>query len=215
MSPAFKNMKNTLPQRQPSLTLNIKHQDLTDLSPSAGITTQVLIGFLLYCAVFFALLPIHQSKFRRLVWPAACGIAIVFFGIFGWAIHTNDGSPGNLLTPKVKLSPTQKSFAMLYAISTTGGSGTAYATRMSDWTRFSKTENSFVIPSIVSPAFGILTALLGVLATNAVHSKDNVIEWNPLSLLLYLQGSQYSAGCRAATFFAGLALFCSLIMVSS
>ena len=160
------------------------------------------------------MLPIHSSKYRRLVWPAACGVAIVFFGIFGWAIGANGGKPGNLLTPKVHLSSTARSFAMLYGISSTAGSGTAYSARMSDWTRFSKSKNTPTIALLVgSPIFGSLSTILGILATNAVNAKYGVIEWNPLALLIYAQEAHYTAAGRAATFFAGLLLFIALLMV--
>ena len=186
------------------------------LSPSAGITTQALIGFVIYVVIFFTLLPIHSSKFRRLVWPAACAIAIVFFGLFGWAISANDGKLGSLLAPSVHLSHSAKSFAMLHAISTVAGTSTGYSARMADWTRFSKTKNGPTIPLLCGPPIlGSLAAVLGVLATNAVHSKYKVVEWNPLVLLIYVQQDHYTPACRAATFFAGLALFWSLIVVSS
>ena len=87
---------------------------------------------------------------------------------------------------------------------------------MSDWTRFSKTKNAPTIPLLIgSPLFGTLGAVLGILATNAVHTKDKVVEWNPLALLIYVQEKHYTPAGRAATFFAGLALFWSLIIVSS
>ena len=171
---------------------------------------------MVYIVIFLALLPIHSSKFRRLVWPGACGVAIVFFGLFGWAIGANGGSPGNLIAPKVHLSSTARSFAMLFGISSIAGSATAYASRMSDWTRFSKTKNAPVVALLAGPPiYGVLTTLLGILATNAVHAKYKVIEWNPLVLLIYIQEKHYTSAGRAATFFAGLLLFWSLIIVST
>jgi cytosine/uracil/thiamine/allantoin permease len=192
------------------------HEELSNLFLSAGITSQALIGYIIYNVIFFALLPLHSAKFRRLVWPAALCIAVVFFGLFGWAINFNNGKTGDLLTPKVHLSRTAKSFVMLYAITTAAGSSTAYSSRMSDWTRFSRSKNTPAVPALIgSLIFGSLTSVLGILATNAVHTKSNVVQWNPLGLLIYVQETHYTPACRAATFFAGLALFWSLIIVSS
>ena len=160
------------------------------------------------------LLHIHASKFRKLVWPAAAGMAIVFFGLLGWAINANDGGLGHLLKPKIHLAPTQKAFTMLYGITSGAGSFTAFGTRYSDWTRFSKNGRTYAISTAISiPIFQIVSPLLGVLVTSAVYSRYGVVQWNPLILLLYLQQKYYTPVCRAATFFAGLALFYGLIMV--
>ena len=175
----------------------------------------MLIGYVIYNVVFLLLLSIHPAKMRKLVWPAACIVAVVFFGLFGWAINANHGSPGKLLSSGKPLSPAARSWAMLYAITAAAGSSTAYATRISDWTRFSRSKNAPVLPLLIgSPIFGSLAAILGILATDAVHARYNVLLWNPLALLVYLQEAHYTPACRAATFFAGLGLFCGLIMVS-
>lgn len=158
---------------------------------------------------------IHPSKMRFLVWPSAAMIALAFIGLFGWAIGSNHGSAGNLLEPSVHVSSTNRAFLMLYIMSSAMGSSTGYASRFTDWTRFAKTPNTPTIPILMGlPLAGSLTAILGILATSAVHSRYNVVQWNPLNLLLYIQATQYTAACRAATFFAGLAIFMSLLTVS-
>jgi NCS1 family nucleobase:cation symporter-1 len=148
-------------------------------------------------------------------WTGGLAIAAVVLGVFSWAIHANHGKVGHLLETDIKLSGINKSFTMLYAISTAAGSITAYASRMSDWTRFSRTKHTPTIPSIIGPLiFASLTSILGILTTSAVHARYKVVQWNPLALLVYLQETQYTPACRAGTFFAGLALFWSLIVVS-
>lgn len=188
----------------------------SEMTDSADITSQALIGFMVYVVVFFMLLMVHPSKFKRLVTPGAIMIAAVFFGLLGWAISSNGGTVGSLLSGKVPLSSTSKSFTMLYAISSGAGSSTAYASRISDWTRFAKTKNAPTLPFLLGgPFLGCLAPILGILATSAVYSRYEVILWNPLALLLYVQETQYTAGCRAATFFAGLSLFFAILMVST
>ncbi len=138
--------------------------------------------------VFLIMLVIHPAKFRKLVWPAACGIAVVMFALFGWAVGSNHGSVGHLITPEVKLSHTDRAFMMLYAITSAAGSSTAYGSRISDWTRFSRTRNTPVIPLLLGgPVFSNLAAILGILATSAVYSRYNIVLWNPLALLIWLQ----------------------------
>lgn len=159
---------------------------------------------------------IHASKMRHFVWPSACLIVVAFFGLFGWAIAVNGGTPGSLITPAVQLSTSNRAFAVLYIISSASGSITGYGSRIADWTRFAKTPHTPTIPMLVAlPIFGSMTAILGILATSAVHSKYGVVQWNPLTLLLYLQKTQYTPACRAGTFFAGLAIFLSLLVVST
>ncbi|KAJ9608822.1 hypothetical protein H2200_006593 [Cladophialophora chaetospira] len=194
MSPKFMRWRNTLPE-------------------SAAITSQALIGFVIYVVVFLLLSIVHPSKYRNLVWPAAIVISVVLLGLLGWAISANGGTSGDLLAGKINLSSTDKSFAMLYAISSAAGSSTAYASRISDWTRFAKTKHSPTFAMLVAaPLFGCIGPIFGILATSAVYSRYGVVTWNPLALLLYVQETQYTAGCRTATFFAGIGLFVALIM---
>lgn len=170
---------------------------------------------MIYVIIFLSLLAIPPARFRRLVWPAACCIGVVMFGLFGWAIASNGGKVGHLIPPAVKLTSTTRSFVMLYAITSAAGSATGYGSRMSDWTRFARTRNTPVWPMLLGPPLlSNITAILGILATSAVYTRFHVVLWNPLALLIYLQKYHYSPACRAATFFAGLALFYSLLMVS-
>jgi NCS1 family nucleobase:cation symporter-1 len=202
----YASRKVRSPPRLPLIEAHLFH--------SAAITSQAVIGFVIYFVVFLFLLLIHPSKLRWLVWPAAIIIAVVFLGLLGWAVSANGGTVGNLLAGKIHLSSTNKSFAMLYAISSAAGSSTAFSSRISDWTRFAHTKHAATVPMLVfAPCFGCIGPVFGILATSAVYSRYQVVEWNPLGLLLYVQHTQYTAACRAATFFAGLGLFCAILMV--
>jgi nucleobase:cation symporter-1, NCS1 family len=174
-----------------------------------------LVGFVIYFIIFFLLLLVHPSKLKNFVWPGAIAIGAVFLGLLGWAISANGGTTGNLLAAKIQLSGTSKSFAMLYAISSAAGSSTAFSSRISDWTRFATTKNAPTIPMLLgAPIFGSLAPIMGILATSAVYSKYQEVEWNPLGLLLYIQKTHYTPACRAATFFAGLGLLFAMLLVS-
>jgi len=52
-----------------------------------------------------------------------------------------------------------------------------------------------------------LCALLGVLTASATRAHFGEAMWQPLTILSYIQSSNYTAGGRAATFFAGLAIY--------
>jgi NCS1 family nucleobase:cation symporter-1 len=56
-----------------------------------------------------------------------------------------------------------------------------------------------------------LGALVGVLTTSAAYELYGEVLWNPTILLQHLQHENYTAACRAGTFFAGCGLFISQI----
>lgn len=84
--PSFENMANTLPA-------------------SASITTNELIGFIIYVAVFIPLLFVHPSKLQKyLVFAFVCTAATIV-GLFAWAVGTNGGAgPSNLSSSTTPLS---------------------------------------------------------------------------------------------------------------
>lgn len=59
-----------------------------------------------------------------------------------------------------------------------------------------------------------IAALVGVLVTNAASEMYGEILWSPLTLLQCEQVHNYTAACRAGTFFAGAGLLSSQISVS-
>lgn len=117
--PQFKDMENTLPD-------------------SAAISTQNLIGFVLYCIIFFgviAVVPPH--KIRKCLYPAFAIVATTFIGILAWALASNGGT-GSLISSTLHLSKTQRAFRMVQCISSISGSYGGAADRISDWTRFER-----------------------------------------------------------------------------
>ena len=64
------------------------------------------------------------------------------------------------------------------------------------------------------PLTTTLGALIGVLVTSAARSLYGEVIWSPLALLQHTQHVNYTPGCRAATFFAGLAMLSSQVFVN-
>lgn len=64
------------------------------------------------------------------------------------------------------------------------------------------------------PVVITLCALLGVLTASATRAHFGTAMWQPLTILAYVQSSDYTAGCRAATFFAGLAIYMHQVFVN-
>lgn len=56
-------------------------------------------------------------------------------------------------------------------------------------------------------------AIFGVLVTSATREMYGEVIWQPITLLLHIQQTDYSSTARAATFFAGLGWFMSQLAV--
>lgn len=149
------------------------------------------------------------------MWPAFIGTMGTVFGIMAWAVNKNGGTVNNLVSPVMALSSANRGFRFVQCISSVCGTYGGAADRFSDWTRFSKKKNSYILGSIVAmPIVITLCALLGVLTATATHAHYGSTMWQPLVILEFIQGEQYTAGCRAATFFAGLAIWSHQIFVN-
>ncbi|RDI76442.1 hypothetical protein Vi05172_g13577 [Venturia inaequalis] len=82
--PSFQYMANTLPQ-------------------SAAITTNQLIGFIIYIIVFTPMMLIHPSKLHKFLWVAFGCVLCTILGLFIWAVASNGGASLNTIQ-KVKIS---------------------------------------------------------------------------------------------------------------
>ncbi|RDW77351.1 hypothetical protein BP6252_05404 [Coleophoma cylindrospora] len=194
--PQFHNMQNTLPA-------------------SAGITTQDLIGFVIYTIIYLPILyfvPPHQI--RKCLYPSFIIVSATFLGILGWAVQTNGGT-GNLIAPQVTITGSQRAFRIVQCMSSIGGTWGGAAERISDWTRFEKKRGAANPGMLLAlPITVTICALVGVLATTASYQTYGTTLWNPLVLLQYAQTTSYTPACRAGTFFAGCGILSSQIFMN-
>lgn len=213
MIPQYKDLENTLPT-------------------SAGTTSKDIVGFFIYIILYLPIviwikpyvsliLPsdantkLSRHKLEKFMWPAFLGTVGTVFGIMAWAIHGNGGSPGDMVAPTITLSAANRGFRFVQCISSVCGTYGGAADRFSDWTRFSKKKNSYVVGSVTGmPVVITLCALLGVLTASATKSHYGTTMWQPLTILTFAQNESYNAGGRAATFFAGLAIWSHQIFVN-
>ncbi|KAE9990893.1 hypothetical protein EG327_000774 [Venturia inaequalis] len=197
MIPQYKDLENTLPT-------------------SAGTTTKDIIGFFIYIILYLPIVIwIKPHKLEKFMWPAFLGTVGTVFGIMAWAVHGNGGSPGDMVAPTIALSAANRGFRFVQCISSVCGTYGGAADRFSDWTRFSKKKNSYVVGSVTGmPVVITLCALLGVLTASATKSHYGTTMWQPLTILTFAQNESYNAGGRAATFFAGLAIWSHQIFVN-
>lgn len=149
------------------------------------------------------------------MWPALVGTIATVFGIMAWAVSANGGSAGDLVSPALVLSSADRGFRFVQCISSICGTYGGAADRFADWTRFSKTKNSYIIGSATAmPIVITLCALLGVLTASATREAYGTAMWQPLTILSFIQTQHYTAGARAATFFAGLAIYLHQVFVN-
>lgn len=64
------------------------------------------------------------------------------------------------------------------------------------------------------PVVITLCALLGVLTASATKEHFGEAMWQPLTILTYIQTNNYTPGGRAATFFAGFAIYLHQVFVN-
>lgn len=195
--PSFKHMKNTLPA-------------------SAAITTQDLIGFILYTVLFMPIVYFIKPRVLRFaLYPSFFITMAVFLGVLIWGIHINGGTgPASVLAPAMQLTRSQRAFRFIQCASSVSGTWGSCADRYSDWSRFEKKKYRSLPGLIVLPLIVTLTGAFGVLTTAATAQHFGIVQWNPVLLLDYVQTQSYTPGCRAATFFAGLAFYYSQIFIN-
>ncbi|KUJ16042.1 uncharacterized protein LY89DRAFT_648168 [Mollisia scopiformis] len=196
LSPGFLHMKNTLPE-------------------SAGITTPGLIGFVLFIILYFPIIYfIPAYKIQKLLEVQVVIATATLLGIMAWAVHENGGSPGNLITSSLKLSKAEAGFRVIQGITSVAGTYTGGTDRVSDWTRYGKKRHTST-PAIITLAVTvILTALIGIISTSALAERYGEVQWNPLIMLQSVQAMNYTATCRAGTFFAGVGLLSVTVFVN-
>ncbi|KAH8899852.1 hypothetical protein GQ53DRAFT_203189 [Thozetella sp. PMI_491] len=194
--PSFLHMANTLPA-------------------NAGITTPELVGFILFIILYFPVIyfiPPHQVQ--KFLVPNLVVASATLFGIMGWAVHANGGKV-NLVSPSIEVPSSQIGFIMVQGITSIAGTYTGGSDRVSDWTRYAKHRHSPTPAQLTAlPLTVTLFALLGIITTSATTEMFGTVQWNPLIMLQVLQATQYTAACRAGTFFAGVGLLSVTVFIN-
>ncbi|KAK5118455.1 hypothetical protein LTR62_002969 [Meristemomyces frigidus] len=194
--PSYLHMKNTLPL-------------------SAGITTPGLIGFVLFIFLYFPIIYfVPAYKVQKLLEIQVVIATVTLFGIMGFAVSANGGSPGNLIAPVIKLTKMEAGFRVVQGITSVAGTYTGGTDRVSDWTRYGRSRHTSTPAIIVLFTTVVLGALMGIIATSAFAEAYGELQWNPMIMLQWLQANYYTPGCRAGTFFAGLGLLCMTVFVN-
>ncbi|KAF1845991.1 uncharacterized protein K460DRAFT_284567 [Cucurbitaria berberidis CBS 394.84] len=185
------------------------------LPASAGITTPGLIGFVLFIILYFPIIYFVPAwKVQKLLEVQVVIATATLLGIMGWAVAANGGSPGNLVSPAIKLTKAEAGFRVVQGITSVAGTYTGGTDRVSDWTRYGRSRHTST-PAIITLAVTVtLTALVGIISTSALAERYGMLEWNPLIMLQWVQANYYTPTCRAGTFFAGVGLLSVTVFVN-
>ncbi|KAK4501382.1 hypothetical protein PRZ48_007191 [Zasmidium cellare] len=179
------------------------------LPAGANVDTASLVSFFVFVVVFLPCLLVPPERLQMPFRVTFVMITLTMFGILGWAIGTN-GGPGPLLHTPATAKGSALSWAALFGLQSIVGSQASGCLGQSDWTRYAKTPNAALFGQLVAaPIMICMTAVCGLLITSATAEIYGVYLWNPFELLLHVQQTSLTAGCRAGTFFAGLGFLCS------
>lgn len=126
----------------------------------------------------------------------------------------NGGSPGDLVSPAIKLTKAEAGFRVMQGITSVAGTYTGGTDRVSDWTRYGRARHTSTPAILVLFITVTLTALVGIVSTSALAKVYGEIQWNPLVTLQTVQATTYTPACRAGSFFAGLGLLSVTVFVN-
>ncbi|QPG73223.1 hypothetical protein FOA43_000530 [Brettanomyces nanus] len=180
------------------------------LPDSVPMTSQELVGFVLYLILSIPFLVIHPEYIDYLLAVASFAIFFMGIGMTAWAVHHNDGHYGSLMGAKMDLSSSELGWAWLYGLSSWYSSLTAGIANQGDFSRYNKSVKGSAWGILLGMNLtGFIVPLFGLITASALYEKDGVYYWMPNDVCLKWLQDDYSAGSRAAAFFCGLALVIS------
>lgn len=183
-SKSYLTMKNTLPD-------------------SVHMTTQDLVGFVIFQVISIPLLLIKPERFNRAIIVATIATFLAMLGIVSWAVSVNGGN-GPLMSTSSKLSSSARAWAWIYGISSWYGSLSSGVANQSDFTRFSSRPwASFWGTWFAMMVVGTAVPLMGLCTASALKDYYGEEYWMPNSIILKWLQEDYSPKARAAAFFAG------------
>ncbi|EPQ54370.1 NCS1 nucleoside transporter family protein [Gloeophyllum trabeum ATCC 11539] len=195
--PGFAHMKNTLPE-------------------SAGITTNDLIGMLIWYAVFALTISIPPERMQRPFFLTFVLFAGTAFGMLAWAVAQTGGSAGPLFHTR-SAAPQGRGWAFMFGVTSLLGSWGAGTLGQSDWTRYARRPRAPTLSQVLAAPLTItLTALIGIVVTSCGQAVFGEVIWNPIYMLAAIQEHYGSSPrARAGVFFASLGLVASQLAINT
>ncbi|TKX25207.1 permease-like protein 6 [Elsinoe australis] len=170
------------------------------LPESAGITTQQMVSHLIFWLVQFPILLIPPHKLKafflfKAIYVTLAAIAMVI------GLCVLAGGSGDIWTQTPRYSGSERSWLILYFMSSLTGSWATMATNVADYTRYMKSDRKVYLQALLMPGISTFIGVMGIIATSASRVVYGEYIWDPVQLTARFDGP----GGRAAAFFCGVA----------
>ncbi|KAH7018633.1 NCS1 allantoate transporter [Macrophomina phaseolina] len=170
------------------------------LPSSAGITTQQMVSHLVFWLVQFPVLLIPPHKLKgfflfKAVYVTLAAVATVI----GMCVKA--GGSGDIWDQKAQFSGSERSWLILYFMSSLTGSWATMATNVADYTRYLRRSDHVWLQALLMPGISTFIGVMGIIATSASKVVYGEYIWDPIQLASRWDGP----GGRAAAFFVGIA----------
>ncbi|KAK5724998.1 hypothetical protein LTR17_013384 [Elasticomyces elasticus] len=177
------------------------------IAEDEGITTQGMIGFLLYFLLQIPFLCIPYTKVQYFFGFKSIIAPIIFLAVFGSTLHKAGGtiSHSTVITDGSKLHGSALAWAFFANLNGVLGNYATLGLNIADFARYSKKPSDQNVQAIVIPCIFTIVGLLGIFTAAASQTAYGEVEWNPIVIVGYWSASGSSAG-RAATAFGAIGL---------
>ncbi|KAK5746362.1 hypothetical protein LTR17_000742 [Elasticomyces elasticus] len=177
------------------------------IAEDEGITTQGMIGFLLYFLLQIPFLCIPYTKVQYFFGFKSIIAPIIFLAVFGSTLHKAGGTISNstVITGGTKIHGSALAWAFFANLNGVLGNYATLGLNIADFARYSKKPSDQNVQAIVIPCIFTIVGLLGIFTAAASQTAYGEVEWNPIVIVGYWSNSGSSAG-RAATAFGAIGL---------
>lgn len=192
----YLNLKNTFPDSVP-------------------MTTQELIGFVIFIVINVPTLMIRPEYFDHILAFGSFCMFFVGLGITIWAVKDNGNHHGSLMNHKMDMTSSQLGWAWIYGLNSWYSFIVAGIANQSDFSRFNKKPiHSYIGTLIGVNVMGFIVPLMGIITASAMLEKYGESFWMPNDICMFWMTQNYTARARAGAFFGGLGLLISQLGVN-
>ena len=185
------------------------YADLSNRLPeSAGITTQGMISYCVYCAVQFPFLLVPTHRLQYLFYAKTALVLPTAFAMTIWITLKAGHRSGDFFHQPAEVHGSQRAWLWISAMTSITGGFSTLSVNIMDFSRFAKSPGAQLWQLPMIPLFKCVVAVFGVVAAAASKEIYGEILWSPLEIIMQWQGNP---GGRAAAFFAGSVWFLSQI----
>ncbi|KAE8352500.1 permease for cytosine/purines, uracil, thiamine, allantoin-domain-containing protein [Aspergillus coremiiformis] len=187
-------------------------RDLPNRLPqSAGITTSLMLAFLLCWLIHLPFCHFRPYQLRKFFWFKAIVSLLAMFGLFIWAMADTNGHVGGLNSSSSR-SASSTTWLILAGINSGLGNTATLITNQPDFARWASNRRAPVWTQlIVNPIAVTVSASLGILSTNAVNVKYGTDIWNQWDMLNLILDQYWCPKTRFAVFLCAFAWLVQIV----